>query len=88
MFINELKMYVDYFIKEINTLTADSTNAKLKKVTSFKNNIIEGIEYYSNLFSNTNFFSLDKVTLLKELEDYKKQLLINVKSTDKYHLIA
>ncbi len=86
VFINELKMYVDYFMKEINILTAESTNAQLKKVTSFKNNIIEGIEYYSNLFSNTTFFSLDKITLLNELENYKNQLLINVKNTDNYHL--
>lgn len=75
VFINELKMYVDYFIKEINTLTAESTNAQLKKVTSFKNNIIEGIEYYTNLFSTTCFFSQEKNTLLKELESYKEQLL-------------
>ncbi|WP_339887875.1 hypothetical protein [uncultured Flavobacterium sp.] len=88
LFIKELKMYVDYFIKEVNILTTESTNAQLKKVAAFKNNMIEGIEYYKNVFSNTPFFSLEKNILLKELENYKNQLLINVKSTDKYHLIA
>ena len=88
LFIKELKMYVDYFIKEVNILTSESTNAQLKKVAAFKNNMIEGIEYYKNVFSNTNFFSLEKNDLFKELERYKEQLLINVKSTDKYHLLA
>ena len=88
VFIKELKMYVDYFIKEVNILKAESTNAQLKKVTSFKNNIIEGIEYYKNIFSNSSFFNLENTNLLEELEIYRKQLLKNEESTDKYHLIA
>lgn len=86
--INELKMYVDYFIKEINILTTESTNAQIKKVTSFKNNMLEGIEYYKNILSNTNYFNLNKSTILMELESYENQLLTNVKNTDNYHLIA
>lgn len=88
VFVKELKMYVDYFIKEVNTLTAESTNAQLKKITAFKDNIIEGIEYYKNIFSTTSFFKMEKETILRELEIYKNQLLKNVESTDKYHLIA
>lgn len=74
VFIKELKMYVDYFINEVNILSAESTNAQLKKVASFKNNILEGIEYYKKTFLNTHFFNQEKNILLEELEIYKKQL--------------
>jgi hypothetical protein len=88
VFIKELKMYVDYFINEVNIFSTEMTNAQLKKVNTFKDNILEGIEYYKNTFSKTNFFKMEKETLLNELQNYKNQLLINVKSTDKCHFIA
>lgn len=49
MFINELKMYVDYLKKELDK-NIDPLNEKLSKhFLSFKTNILQGIDYYKNL---------------------------------------
>jgi hypothetical protein len=88
IFIKELKMYVDYFMNEVNIYSNEITNSQLKKVNSFKNNILEGIEYYKNIFSTTTFFKMEKETTLNELENYKEQLLKNIVITDKCHQIV
>ncbi|WP_445711387.1 hypothetical protein [Flavobacterium sp.] len=88
VFINELKMYVDYFVNEVNVYTTAITNAQLKKVNSFKNNILEGIEYYKNTFSKTTFFKMEREAVLNELENYKEQLLKSITSTNKCHETA
>ena len=49
LFISELKMYVDYFKKEINKVDVDPTNLEIKYLQSFKNNINDGIRYYNEL---------------------------------------
>lgn len=47
MFINELKMYVDYFKERLAKV--DITPKQLKSVQAFKANLLEGIEYYQQL---------------------------------------
>ena len=50
MYIKELGMYIDYLNKEINNTPAEEVNErKLKYFNSFKNNLLEGIEYYRTL---------------------------------------
>ena len=52
MFINELKMYVDYFRNKIadnNPATNPRVAAQLK---SFRENLLNGIDYYKNLFGS------------------------------------
>ncbi len=76
LFINELKMYVDYLKNEIEETTSDITAGQIKKLQSFKNNLLEGIEYYSKLFSETQFFKMDFVKIQNQLHDYKNSIFI------------
>lgn len=82
MFIKELKMYIDYFNKEIQNFTEEITTAKIKKWRLFKNNILEGIEYYENLFNSTLFFKKDTLKINNELKTYKT--IINQMDIEKY----
>lgn len=59
MFINELKIYVDYLKKEINNFSETLTNSQVKKWKTFKENLLAGIVYYENLFTKTDFFRTD-----------------------------
>ena len=74
LFINELKMYVDYLKNEIEETTSDITAGQIKKLQSFKNNLLEGIEYYSKLFSETQFFKMDFVKIQNQLHNYKNSI--------------
>jgi hypothetical protein len=67
MFINELKMYVDHLKKEIQDFSGTLTNAQIKKWKNFKDNLLQGIGYYENLFRKTDFFSTDS-RALQQLE--------------------
>lgn len=75
MFINELKMYVDYFKNEIEELSTAITSAQIKKLQLFKNNIVEGINYYENLFASTTIFKDCMETNKHQLQYYKNFLL-------------
>jgi hypothetical protein len=75
MFINELKMYVDYFRKKIEN-TEQPVNARgVAQLKTFKNNLLNGIEYYNHLFSNMKdkiHISLDQT--FNQLETYKAEV--------------
>ncbi|HEY9170391.1 MAG TPA: hypothetical protein VIN72_12935 [Lutibacter sp.] len=79
MFIKELAMYVDYFSNKVDEIS-DSFNAKQQKyLTSFQNNLNDGIEYYQQLFSESRiYFESNKEVLLSELETLKTALF-NIK---------
>lgn len=66
MFVKELKMYVDYFKNEIKEVADEITAPQMKKLNAFKNNLLEGIEYYQTLFSSTSYFE----NKLKEIQTY------------------
>jgi hypothetical protein len=74
MFINELKMYVDYLKKEISDSSVQITNAQVKKWNTFKKNILQGIDYYKNLFPTSNFFKSGLKTIELQLQEYKLML--------------
>ena len=74
LFVKELKMYVDYFKNEINTFTDEVSTNQLKKWNSFRNNINEGINFYKTMFLDATFFSTEKTTILKKLEEYKTEI--------------
>jgi len=74
IFVNELKLYVDYLKNEIEDLSESFTNAHLKKWKNFKNNLIEGVEYYEKLFSETPFFKNNLKTIQIQLADYKNKI--------------
>lgn len=74
LFVKELKMYVDYFRNEIESISGDITNAQLKKWNTFKANILEGIEYYNTLLSPGLHFKQDLSKIKNDFEFYKLEL--------------
>jgi hypothetical protein len=49
MFVNELKMYVDYLDSEIARSPVPRTEKQERYFSSFRTNLIDGIAYYKNL---------------------------------------
>ncbi|MBX3164525.1 MAG: hypothetical protein KF900_08590 [Bacteroidetes bacterium] len=64
IFINELKMYVDYLKKELDKNLEALNEKQAKYFSSFKANLLQGIEYYKNL--------LPKMT--DEADEFKKKM--------------
>ncbi|TDE02071.1 hypothetical protein [Flavobacterium sandaracinum] len=74
LFVKELKMYLDYLKNEISAVTEEITLGQIKKWNSFKNNLLQGIEYYENLFSATPFFESTKKEIRSQFNSYKLEL--------------
>ncbi|GEC73580.1 hypothetical protein FFL01_31190 [Flavobacterium flevense] len=73
-FAKELKMYIDYLKNDIQNIGSEINNAKTKKLTSFKSNLLEGIAYYQNLFECIPDFESVKNEVINQFEYYKKEL--------------
>ena len=65
MFIKELKMYVESFIQEATKCLCEPTDKKIKRLVEFKNNLLEGIEYYFELFPK----------MIEETKEYHERAL-------------
>ncbi|KQT35667.1 hypothetical protein ASG22_01215 [Chryseobacterium sp. Leaf405] len=74
MFINELKLYVDHLKKEIAYFSEAITNSQVKKWNTFKENLLQGIYYYRNIFAESDFFKKD-LLLIEQLQQYQISLL-------------
>ncbi|HLF18717.1 MAG TPA: hypothetical protein VI749_07485 [Candidatus Omnitrophota bacterium] len=87
MFVKELKIYIDYFIKEFDKIVHAPTEKKLQYFREFQNNMLEGIEYYKELFpkmvEQTEEYRLQAIEEIEELktrlEDFVEQNLQNIK---------
>lgn len=75
LFVKELKMYIDYLLNDIKEISSEVTAAQIKKLNSFKNNLLEGIAYYENLFSSIPFFESSVKEVQKQLNSYKAELI-------------
>nr|WP_314839016.1 hypothetical protein [uncultured Flavobacterium sp.] len=75
LFVKELKMYLDYLKNEISAVTEEITLGQIKKWDSFKNNLLQGIEYYEDLFSKTPFFGSIKNQMQSQLNICKGALI-------------
>ena len=73
-FAKELKMYIDYLKNDIQNIGSEINNAKTKKLTSFKSNLLEGIVYYQNLFESIPDLESVKNEVINQFEHYKKEL--------------
>ncbi|MES2778945.1 MAG: hypothetical protein V4651_03510 [Bacteroidota bacterium] len=58
MFVNELKMYVDYLQKDLKKITESLTTKQVKYFTSFKQNLLNGILHYKELDELKPWFGL------------------------------
>ncbi len=74
VFVKELKMYVDYLRNEISDFSIKISGGQIKKWNSFKHNLLEGITYYQNLFSNTEFFKNERTKIQTQIERYQQEL--------------
>lgn len=75
MFINELEMYIDYLKKKIDGTTAPIADKQRKYFESFKSNLAEGVNYYSETFAPfLEKFGRSKEQFLEQLEDLKQRL--------------
>ncbi|KDN54268.1 hypothetical protein [Flavobacterium seoulense] len=74
LFVKELKMYIDYLKNDIQSIAEEINNAKTKKLESFKNNLLEGIEYYQNLFASIPNFETIKKEIVQQFEFYKNEI--------------
>ncbi|WP_267740436.1 hypothetical protein [Myroides injenensis] len=73
--IKELRMYIDHYKKELKSVLTDNTPIKQKKLQKTKENLLAGIKYYEELFTNeTLYFSNSKDCILKELASIKTEL--------------
>ena len=74
LFINELKMYVDYLKNEIEDFSESFTNAQVKKWKTFKTNLLEGVSYYEKVFAETAFFKSNLEAVKLQLANYKSKI--------------
>ncbi len=49
MFVNEIELYIDYFRKDTETNIREITAKKTKQLEKFKEQLISGINYYTDL---------------------------------------
>lgn len=75
MFIKELEMYVDYFKNEVQKHVVEPTEKQIAYFNEFQQNLMEGIEYYFELFPQMVEESKEyRQKALEELEQFKKKI--------------
>lgn len=65
MFIKELQLNIEYFFKEVKKVAPAPTQKQIEYVNEFKKNLLEGIEYYRELFPK----------MIEETEEYRARTL-------------
>jgi hypothetical protein len=55
MFLKELELYINYLQKDIQQNLIDMTDKKGKQLFKFKEQLLNGINYYKNLFNEMTF---------------------------------
>ncbi len=80
VFINELQLYVTYLKTDIENSIGEITSKKISQFNTFKNNLLEGIKYYENLFekfkSNEVNFIKNSSQILQSLKESLNQTII------------
>jgi hypothetical protein len=83
MFINELELYYNYFDKQVKLLELYPDEKSVKNLTSFKINILQGIDYYLNLLPEMIKDGLDFDLNKEALLFYKSKIeSLNLSFTD------
>ncbi len=76
MFIKELRMYVDYLRSDVVKSLDSLSDQKTKYFGEFRNNLLEGIEYYRKLFPQMTDESVEfRSKMINELEECRTNLL-------------
>ncbi|MGZ3862104.1 MAG: hypothetical protein ACXVPN_11305 [Bacteroidia bacterium] len=75
VFINELRLYIDYIAKELERSVGASYEKHVSQLGKIKENILEGINYYKELFTSKEFMRYGfPESNLQELEHCKLKL--------------
>src|SRR5690606_11503390 len=74
VFIKELQMYVTHLQNAIKDGVDIMNTLQQKKWTTFKSNLLSGIDYYQDLFQQSTFFIDEKKQLQQQLNDYRLQV--------------
>lgn len=77
VFINELKMYIDYLKEEVEKNIDSLTDKQTKYFASFKSNLLQGIEYYKSLVPNMSNEAEEFKNRMKEEIEAMKSTLVN-----------
>lgn len=74
MFIKELDLYIEHYKNELKKVTDNDVRA-MKYITGFRSNLMEGIQYYEELFKDKlSQVETLKQTLLTTLSSYRLAL--------------
>jgi hypothetical protein len=75
MFVQELKLYINYLKTKIDGSFDQMTETQIKYFETFQTNLHEGINYYKQLFSNLQSqFEAPSSIILNEFESLENQL--------------
>ena len=75
LFIKELGLYVDYLKNKIEEMAIPLTGKEEKYINTFHKNLLEGIEYYKDLFNKkAEQFQEKKTHLFHSLDHFKNEL--------------
>jgi hypothetical protein len=75
MFIQELKLYIDFLMNKIDESTKPWTDKQREYFDSFKNNLIDGVKYYKDMISElkSKFDDLS-TSIMKDIIPLEKEL--------------
>lgn len=74
MFIKELKMYIDYFRKEVKKFIESGFDKKRREyLDEFQKNLFDGIEFYKDLFPK----------MFEESQEYREMAIMQVNAIQK-----
>lgn len=95
MFIKELQLNVEYFVKEVKKIAPAPSQKQIEYVNEFKKNLMEGIEYYRELFPRMIEETEEyRARTLAQLQEFKERLEAFIAehtaifSTPAHHLVA
>ncbi|WP_340152700.1 hypothetical protein [uncultured Marivirga sp.] len=87
VFIKELELYVNFFLKEIEKYKAEPSNKLAKYLMGFQASLYEGIEYYKSLFrQNENLLSHGFTSSIEQLHHFEN--IIKTTLTEDKELIS
>ena len=72
MFVRELMLYIDYFREEVEKSSSDLKEYTQKYINEFKENLLDGIEYYLNFAEQ--FIKEQKERIIRDLNTLKTEL--------------
>lgn len=76
VFINELGMYIDYLMSEVEKSIHEFSTGQSKYFNSFKQNLLDGIDYYKRLIPKMNLEPEElKSNMKMEFEQMRQKLL-------------